>query len=653
VIDGNAGCGAITIIGQASGAECTDVTITTACLGPGTYWFWAGSSEFVDHPCEQTYIATLSATPCYIPLGACCLFGGVCVPALSEAGCVAQNGQWQGEGATCEPNPCPITQADFMVDAPGTWTGNTCGAGNDCPLRGSEDHMYQVTIPEDGVWHFDTCGTLWDTYIYVGTSLCSQDLGLNDDGCSASPYSFDSSLVVTIPAGVYYVDIEGYSTTGCGDYTFNVFMEAPCILECVGTPENEPDCYENYVDVTNGGCNSTPPVFSPIACGDTICGKFGTYLFNGSSYRDTDWYEVTVAGPTIFNFSVNAEAPVLFGMLEQYTPGVPGCENITGYFLVNASVDKCTPTTITSPSMGAGTYYFFVGPSTFTGVTCGSDYIASLTCGVAPTGACCLPSGDCGEGTTQTECEALAGHWQGEATTCEPNPCTPFFCEAGSAICDEYIGNVIIGDFQNPSDCGAGGYTDFTNLCITMEIGTDYSIEVDNPVPYSSDQCGIWIDWNHNFTFEPEEAAVVTGTPGGGPYFATITPPEGAYDGNVVMRIRITYTGVVDPCGITTYGEVEDYCVTVTGGVCGDFDGNHQVNVDDYYAFLDAFGTCVGDIKFLPAADFDADGCITLVDYQAWLGCYHDANGVNFVPPQQHRKPALQHRPMGGGSLSR
>ena len=30
-------------------------------------------------------------------------------------------------------------------------------------------------------------------------------------------------------------------------------------------------------------------VFQPVTCG-VICGEFGTYLFQGGNYRDTDWY---------------------------------------------------------------------------------------------------------------------------------------------------------------------------------------------------------------------------------------------------------------------------------------------------------------------------------------------------------------------------
>jgi hypothetical protein len=77
-----------------------------------------------------------------------------------------------------------------------------------------------------------------------------------------------------------------------------------------------------------------------------------------------------------------------------------------------------------------------------------------------------------------------------------------------------------------------------------------------------------------------------------------------------------------------------DYIATLTGLSCGcgDLDGDNDCDLDDYWWFLDAFGTCLGDDKYLPEADFDGDNCITLVDYQAWVVCYREANPGGKVP---------------------
>lgn len=79
---------------------------------------------------------------------------------------------------------------------------------------------------------------------------------------------------------------------------------------------------------------------------------------------------------------------------------------------------------------------------------------------------------------------------------------------------------------------------------------------------------------------------------------------------------------------------VPDTCQT-----CGDLDQDGDVDVDDYWEFLAAFGTCEGNIKYNPLADSDGDHCITLVDYRAWRMCYKMANGFDFVAPKPVPSP--------------
>jgi hypothetical protein len=107
---------------------------------------------------------------------------------------------------------------DFTVTAPGSWSGNTCGAGDDCDVTGSdnEDHEYLVTLPSSGEWTFSLCASDYDTKLMVGATCCSDDVGYNDDSCG-----LQSEITANLPAGAYYVVVDGYGAA-CGDYTLSI-----------------------------------------------------------------------------------------------------------------------------------------------------------------------------------------------------------------------------------------------------------------------------------------------------------------------------------------------------------------------------------------------------------------------------------------------
>ncbi|MHC5113409.1 MAG: DUF7467 domain-containing protein [Planctomycetota bacterium] len=145
--------------------------------------------------------------------------------------------------------------------------------------------------------------------------------------------------------------------------------EGPTICMAGQIPEGEPDCFDGYVDEFNGGFNSDPPVFSSIECTNVYCGEFGTFVTNGMPMRDTDWYALDLTVTSEVTWSAMATVGHAITTLNEQG-------FVEGEFEISSGGEEISVTNILDP----GTWYFFIAPSAFAGVECGSPYVAELTC---------------------------------------------------------------------------------------------------------------------------------------------------------------------------------------------------------------------------------------------------------------------------------
>jgi hypothetical protein len=261
-------------------------------------------------------------------------------------------------------------------------TGTTTGHVNDydeiCPYSGSTsaDVVYSYTPAGNEAITVDLCASDYDTKVYIYAGGPGNLVACNDDaGCGYSGYQSLLENVALSGGTTYYIVVDGYGGS-TGGYVMSIQGFQPCVVECPAgaQQEGEPPCGTDYYDEYNGGCNSVGWTMVP---GDaqgcaTVCGKSGTYLYQGSSYRDTDWFELTAAGG-VANASCTAEFPLQFIFIYG-----PDCNNL-GYDLGTGG--PCTPVSLSSNLTAGATFWLWVGAQVFTGIDCDSDYVMDV-CGI-------------------------------------------------------------------------------------------------------------------------------------------------------------------------------------------------------------------------------------------------------------------------------
>ncbi len=213
---------------------------------------------------------------------------------------------------------------------------------------------YTATITGDVV--VDLCASDYDTQLGVWDGCNGTSIACSDDACGYE--GLQSKAVITVTAGTtYYIEIGGFSGAS-GDGILSIYEDVSCTLTCPGTGivENEP-----CGDDVNGGCNMAVPGFISVAAGDLVCGN----LWSDDGTRDTDWFELELSDFSDVTMTVQAESSVVFGMVGQLEPGVPGCENVTGFLTEFDILPACNEGFIELLQLQPGTYYFFIAPNEY------------------------------------------------------------------------------------------------------------------------------------------------------------------------------------------------------------------------------------------------------------------------------------------------
>jgi hypothetical protein len=583
----------------ATTTDCEPTSVTT-CLPPGTHYINVSTPFDPAQPCPLAYVLEVDCAPCVLPVGACCVMTGDCVADQTESDCAVIGGVWL-EGETCGACPMPDpgshcwmpreidVATDLPYDDPNAttcgwfnWHSDTCLGDFD----EGQDVVYRLTVTESAYVEITLnpqetafTGMLLTTSCPPGETCLA-----SFKSAGTAPYSLGC---LQLMPGEYYLVIDSIDVAGdpndcIASYDLSITDCTPPVGRCCIGPMGEEcvdnlpefDCLTLYGGEWTEGLDCSTPCPIPVA---ETCAE--ATAISGASYLATfDNDESTADGPHGSCDAHTSSGPMQNDVWFAWTAAESDVRVFvtvtpTDYDAIVAVRDGCVSlqelacadggsvddVEVLDFAAAAGiTYYIQVGDSgSFEGG--GMTQIELTTAYVE--GACCFDGGVC-EVMTPAACILEGGEYVEDGTGCIPNPCA-VYCDA-SGGCDEYIGRVEVGTIDWTSGCD--GYGDFTAQSTTMQRGTGYGITVTLTDGYLEDQCAVWVDWNQDAEFDEEEKVTLTAShPAFFPFTGTITPPTDAALGETRLRIRLTYDETPVPCGVTEYGEAEDYTVEVVG----------------------------------------------------------------------------------------
>jgi len=244
---------------------------------------------------------------------------------------------------------------------------STCGAGNDCDTRETEDHIYEIEILEDGAYTFSMCNSpggpyAWDSYMYLDGECCaSSHIASDDDDCGSSGCLSVISNV-SLNAGTYYLLIEAYYAEGCGEYQLDITCWHPPGVYKYHDAANHRFIIEwSRVYKYNGGSNPTEtfecilyePGYPQTPTGDgEILFQYMTCSNTQDVYSSNDYATVGIENLTETD-------GVLYSYWNQTHPDIPGAASMQSGRAILFTTQKASaaspkaPANLTAISLGS------------------------------------------------------------------------------------------------------------------------------------------------------------------------------------------------------------------------------------------------------------------------------------------------------------
>ena len=151
-----------------------------------------------------------------------------------------------------------------------------------------------------------------------------------------------------------------------------------------------------------------------------------------------------------------------------------------------------------------------------------------------------------------------------------PPPTTTYCTSKGTSQAYEYISLVQLGSINRTSGADAGYYN---GTATSTSVGAGSSQTISYQTGFTgtayAEYFRIYADWNQNGVFTDAGETLVSSTNTAAVTTvrsATFTVPTTAKNGPTRLRIVMSDNSATNSCGTYSYGETEDYTISVTGG---------------------------------------------------------------------------------------